>query len=664
MRGTVGQFWARKLESISDAYPFWLIPLAASSHAPCLSAIALLVHVISGRTKVSMSDLVMKAVSYVKGTCPPLPVPALSDTLARYSSSIEPFIPPGKDAEQTKRDIMAWGDTSEALTLQRALKFHAAKSLNWLETWWEDYVYLTSRVPLPGGSNFMGVLPPAWCAHIAAPTVKLAVTILCGLQFYQAIPKLPREHLGSGQRGKPKVPLDMWQYERLFRVTRVPGESKDTLRELSAHRQHICVCYQNEIYQVQVVKGSTLISLQALVDALQWIIAQPYAPAGVSAATLTAGDRTKAAQIRATLAADSVSRASIEAVETSLFCVSCFDIAPTSMAEAGRAFMLGNGKNVWYDKPFSLICTTNGWLGMNAEHSWGDAIIMVRLCEFMACVVSSIDASGVTVPCYAPRSAAPAAVSKLAWPNIGKVVQQLTEITIASKRVMRTMDIAIESFTAYGQSIPREYRVPSDSWVQLALQLTYFRLHRAMVATYESAHTRVFHHGRTETIRSATPAAAAWCAAMGGSESSGSAEKAGGLAKQQWAAFKAAVQAHKQLVTAAVQGQGVDRHFMGLRVVAAGLGKSPKFFADPLFTQSSTWKLSTSNSSGKDITLYGGFMSPEQDGYGVAYQLTPQSMSFTITAWNTCPDTSTAAFWATLQQALWDMLDMAAHAKL
>lgn len=37
--------------------------------------------------------------------------------------------------------------------------------------------------------------------------------------------------------------------------------------------------------------------------------------------------------------------------------------------------------------------------------------------------------------------------------------------------------------------------------IQMALQLAYFRLHQKFVLTYESATTRLYYKGRTETIR-------------------------------------------------------------------------------------------------------------------------------------------------------------------
>lgn len=43
-----------------------------------------------------------------------------------------------------------------------------------------------------------------------------------------------------------------------------------------------------------------------------------------------------------------------------------------------------------------------------------------------------------------------------------------------------------------------------DGTVQMVYQLAYYRLHGHVAPTYESCNMQHFHHGRTETIRSAT----------------------------------------------------------------------------------------------------------------------------------------------------------------
>ena len=44
-------------------------------------------------------------------------------------------------------------------------------------------------------------------------------------------------------------------------------------------------------------------------------------------------------------------------------------------------------------------------------------------------------------------------------------------------------------------------RQSPDAYIQMALQLAWYRTRGTFVATYETVLTRLFHHGRTETIR-------------------------------------------------------------------------------------------------------------------------------------------------------------------
>jgi hypothetical protein len=57
-------------------------------------------------------------------------------------------------------------------------------------------------------------------------------------------------------------------------------------------------------------------------------------------------------------------------------------------------------------------------------------------------------------------------------------------------------------------------KVSPDSFIQQALQLAWYRDQGYVTATYESASTRGFLHGRTETIRSVTSDSRAFVGAM------------------------------------------------------------------------------------------------------------------------------------------------------
>lgn len=57
-------------------------------------------------------------------------------------------------------------------------------------------------------------------------------------------------------------------------------------------------------------------------------------------------------------------------------------------------------------------------------------------------------------------------------------------------------------------------KVSPDSFIQQALQLAWYKDQGYASATYESASTRGFLHGRTETIRSVTTDSRAFVKAM------------------------------------------------------------------------------------------------------------------------------------------------------
>ena len=53
-----------------------------------------------------------------------------------------------------------------------------------------------------------------------------------------------------------------------------------------------------------------------------------------------------------------------------------------------------------------------------------------------------------------------------------------------------------------------------DAYIQMALQLAYFRDAEKFCLTYESSMTRLFREGRTETVRSCTMESSAWARSM------------------------------------------------------------------------------------------------------------------------------------------------------
>lgn len=92
---------------------------------------------------------------------------------------------------------------------------------------------------------------------------------------------------------------------------------------------------------------------------------------------------------------------------------------------------------------------------------------------------------------------------------------------------------------------------------------------------------------------------------------------------------RAAIAAQSAYMHAAGDGKGVDRHFLGLRLLLKEGEEKPAIFTDPVFAQSCHWNLSTSQVTSEYYDGYGwGEVVP--DGYGIAYMVKNNSMQFNL----------------------------------
>ncbi|CAF5227912.1 unnamed protein product [Rotaria magnacalcarata] len=87
-------------------------------------------------------------------------------------------------------------------------------------------------------------------------------------------------------------------------------------------------------------------------------------------------------------------------------------------------------------------------------------------------------------------------------------------------------------------------------------------MHGKCGATYESGSLRRYHLGRTETIRSCTLEAQQFARAMTEQHN-----ETGSHTKYEL--FLKAMQAQRQYTTDAINAKGIDRHLLGLRLIAA-----------------------------------------------------------------------------------------------
>ena len=175
-------------------------------------------------------------------------------------------------------------------------------------------------------------------------------------------------------------------------------------------------------------------------------------------------------------------------------------------------------------------------------------------------------------------------------------------------------------FDKYGKKYFKNHGFASSDVVQMAMQLAAYRLFgNKQVGTYEAALTRTFLHGRTETIRPVSFESNAFIECM---------ENDDCVREEKIAALRRACSAHAEYVADASQGQGVDRHLLGLESMIRPQDKHvPTLFSDPVFQRAKHWRLSTST-----VIFCPGFGPSTDDGIGVGYLIGSDSCQFTFTS--------------------------------
>jgi carnitine O-acetyltransferase len=93
--------------------------------------------------------------------------------------------------------------------------------------------------------------------------------------------------------------------------------------------------------------------------------------------------------------------------------------------------------------------------------------------------------------------------TKLVW-DIDEDIEK--HIAVAEKTALELIndtESCLIQTDLYGSRFIKEIaKCSPDAYIQLVLQLAYWRVHQNVTAVYESASTRLFKHGRTETVRS------------------------------------------------------------------------------------------------------------------------------------------------------------------
>jgi len=604
---------------------------------------------------------------------PRLPLPPLKDTVERYLKSVHPLLSKEEyaEAERMAEEFLK----KDGPKMQLYLYLKSWWSRNYVTDWWEKYVYLKGRTSLMINSNYYALPGANLQFSMTKNPQALAAALVHEFMLFKQ--DLDREQLPP-QLIRGMVPLCMSQYQRIFSCTRIPGREEDQLKVFHHKSKHIAVFCRGRVFKMPLFeKGlhGKLLTKYEIQRNFEWIdrtsreLEAQTSEAERNLAALTAANRIEWAENRERYFSEGLNKRSLEAIEKAVFVVVMQDDEPTDWSLMGKDLIHGSGGNRWFDKSFNLVVYKSCVAGINAEHSWADAPVMAHAWEHVytkQTYSNPYDAEGNTLMASENER-----VSKLppcrvlGWQFDGGLESAIGKSLADAQAAIADFDLRVISHTDYGKGLIKKFRVSPDAFIQMALQLAYFRNAGTITQTYESSMTRLYRDGRTETVRPVTDESKAFVLGMV-DPSLSDAEKLKLL--------QAACEVHQDSYRNAMSGKGVDRHLFTLYCVSVGFGIESPFLKNAL---GRPWRLSTSQQpqqqtdnwrhvekilEGSKYTMAdarcpgGGFGPVAEDGYGVSYMVAGENMiGFHISSKISCPTTSSHQFARDIKQALGDL---------
>ncbi|MEU4315235.1 choline/carnitine O-acyltransferase [Nocardia sp. NPDC024068] len=556
-------------------------------------------------------------------TLPRVPLPTLENSGARFLEWCAPLLTAAELAatEEAVTDLLRPGGPGQVLN-QALREYDETPGVgSWLDEFWPSrYLGRRDRIALNANFFFLFRDDTALAASTAADQAERGAALVAAAVDYKLA--LDQERIPPIiQRGQR---LSMWQNKYLFSETRIPGIDQDTVRVPytdewpgpSAAR-HILVLHRGSMFRMDVLgPDGDPYAFEDLTAGLCAILksATEPAPAGTSVGHLTTAARADWARARAELLTDPDNAATLDTIETALFCVCLEDFAPRDELHASDTLLHGDSANRWFDKSVSFIVFADGQAGINVEHCGLDGTTILSFVDALleTPVAEHAERSGARDQGLPPTEqlefrldAGQRAAVVAAGEAFGQYAADNATITV--------------SFEDFGTTRAKQLGISPDAFAQLSYQLAHRRSKGLTGATYESIATRQYRNGRTEAMRVVTPEMITFADIMQD-------PAAGDAAKL--AAARAAAGAHVARAKQCQTGEAPEQHLWELewiqrrRGAELGVTDPIPLYSSPGWTVMRDDYLSTSSAPSVNIRYFG-FGSTSPKCIGVAYVLLP-----------------------------------------
>ncbi|KAI9199855.1 acyltransferase ChoActase/COT/CPT [Polychytrium aggregatum] len=555
---------------------------------------------------------------------PTLPVPKLEETAAKYLRSVRPHLDDAAFAktEAAVKEFLKPGSIGHVLQ-QRLLEKAQNSKTSWLYDWWNDLSYMAYRDPVVFFVSYFYLFKDDPRVEWKSNVQRGAAIIQAAMQFRHLVVS---EELQADLTKNSALSAD--QYQWMFNNCRIPVIPSDTTAVYDPHaNNHVLIIRKNQFFTFEAIhKDGTPLTTSEIAKQLSEIVKAAGEKKGVPVGAFTGEDRDVWTKTREEfLATSPKNKAFLTAIESSAFVLCLDDSAPVTRIEASRGLWHGDGQNRFYDKPLEFTVFENGKAGFLGEHSMMDGTPTHRMCEW---ILDSLAKNSIN---HGSKAIRPDLVppKKLEFVLTPSLERQLEQAVSKFDKTVQDHNLQVLAYRGFGKDFIKTVKFSPDAFVQMAIQLAYYKMHKVSRPTYESAQTRKFQFGRTETCRSVSLESSAFVKAF--TNEGVAAGQVDNTVKAKL--LKAAVDSHVSYMADAVDGRGCDRHLFGLKLSLKDGETVPAIFADPAYNLTRHWNISTSQISSEYYDGWGwGEVVP--DGYGIAYMIKEKTLHFNVVSLN------------------------------
>ena len=546
---------------------------------------------------------------------PKLGVPSLFRSLEKFLDTMRP-LQNEKEFARTIQMTETFENTTGPYLQEKLIKLSEEMD-NWASYVWVHTRFLSNRSSLlfSNGTSTYRTVTNWTKLEDKINSISHCINFFLNLSEKIRNDQLPQEKIRD-------IPICMDQIKRIMSHYRQPGFKVDTYCS-SPHSKHIIVMHAGNIYKLPFYDTTTnqLKQIYSMIyDILTDQVGRPDDSVNLSVGLLTSLPRGECYVAMQEMKLSPVNANSLKIVEDSMFGICIDSLNVGTVDKALKLCRFGDHTenfkyfNRWFGLGFEIVFTNDGYLAVISEHSMFDGSV-ISIFDDLFSFQKEKDIE------FNSDSEIHVKAELLKWEISPAIQKKIEEARTILTDVYKSYDVITYDFTDFGKEYIHNQGVYFLGFVELAIQLTNYKLYNKLMASYQPVSMRLFHCGRLEQAPTVSSEAKAFIEAIVAKSTE---------LKYKFKLMNLAIEKYKELMTDISRGQVYVKHLEGLKMLAEREQIDVELFNSTCFNNIFTnYQLATTYVY-STLPIVGAFITPSKTGHFVSFLPTKYNIYFSI----------------------------------